>query len=170
MTGRSVRWTRWLGARFVGGPALLVVLACGPAPAPKAGIVPDALDDGWSVGVPADVGLDVEGLATLERRIDDGETSRPDAMLVVRHGVLVYERYFDGSRETRHDLRSATKSITSLLVGIAADKGILALDTRAVDRLPRYADRLGADGRKARITVRDLLRMRSGFDCDDSFS
>ncbi|MBC7793526.1 MAG: serine hydrolase [Clostridia bacterium] len=150
------------------GPlVLMTAAACGSTGGPKAGVVPDALADGWSVGLPADVQLDGRGIAELERRIDAGEVARPDSMLVIRHGVLVYERYFDGDRETRYDLRSATKSITSLLVGIAQDKGLLTVDTTVTERLPRYAEALGTDDRKSQITVRHLLQMRSGLNCDD---
>lgn len=147
--------------------SLLVLAACGPAPVPKAGVVPDALADGWQVGAPGDVGIRVEGIAELERLIDDGRLARPDSLIIVRHGVLVYERYFDGDRDDRRDLRSATKSITSILVGIAQDKGRLSVDTPAAQLLPRYGALLRSEERKSRITPRHLLEMSSGLDCDD---
>ncbi|MDD0148647.1 hypothetical protein PSY31_23460, partial [Shigella flexneri] len=66
--------------------ALVMAAACGSTGVPQAGVVPDALADGWNVGLPEDVGLDGYGIAELERRIDAGEVSRPDSMLVIRHG------------------------------------------------------------------------------------
>lgn len=65
------------------------------------------------------------------------------------------------------DLRSATKSITALVVGIAIDQGAFALSSRVVELLPEYAGELGDDPRKQAMTVEDLLTMRSGLDCND---
>lgn len=66
------------------------------------------------------------------------------------------------------DLRSATKSVTALLVGIAVDRGLLpGVDVPVADLLPRHRELLLADPGKAAITVEDLLTMRSGLACDD---
>ena len=51
-------------------------------------------------------------------------------MLVAQHGKVIYEKYFEGDEETLRDARSATKTITGSLVGIAVHKKKLALDTR----------------------------------------
>jgi CubicO group peptidase (beta-lactamase class C family) len=73
-----------------------------------------------------------------------------------------------GDAAAAPDLRSATKSITALLVGIALERGhIPSLQTRVSELLPAYRDALQSDPRKAAITVEDLLTMRSGLDCDD---
>jgi CubicO group peptidase (beta-lactamase class C family) len=66
------------------------------------------------------------------------------------------------------DLRSATKSITALLVGIAIDRGeIASVDAKVVDLLPELAEAWKGDDRKRAMTVEHLLTMRSGLDCDD---
>lgn len=66
------------------------------------------------------------------------------------------------------DLRSATKSITALLVGIALDRGELAsADARVVDLLPELAAAWRDQPGKQAMTVAHLLAMRSGLDCDD---
>jgi CubicO group peptidase (beta-lactamase class C family) len=87
--------------------------------------------------------------------------------MVIRHGQLILDANFypyDGSH--LHDMASATKSITTTLIGIAADKDYLALDDTLLSFFP---DRTIAnrDAWKEQITVRDLLTMTSGFDCDD---
>ena len=92
-------------------------------------------------------------------------------------GVLSFHLVKDGSLvaagveragRTAPDLRSATKSVTALLVGIALESGkIPSLQSRVVDLLPEYRELLQKDPRKAAITVEDLLTMRSGLDCDD---
>ena len=98
------------------------------------------------------------------------------AVLVTRHDKLVYERYFTGTDEhighyvgtltfdpeTKHDLRSITKSVTALLLGIAIGKGQIAgIDQPVLDLLPEYADPRAPE--KARITVRNLLTMSQGL-------
>lgn len=64
-------------------------------------------------------------------------------------------------------MRSAGKSITSALVGIAIDRGTLRLDATVPPLFPEYGELAGADPRKRRITVRDLLTMTSGLAADD---
>jgi len=86
------------------------------------------------------------------------------AIVIVRDGVLLSEHYFNGdSAATLHDIRSATKSLTSLLMGMAVDKQFVhGVD----DPISKYLPGLPADG-KQKIRIEDLLTMRSGLDADD---
>src|SRR5579862_313867 len=72
-------------------------------------------------------------------------------VLVERHGRVLAEAYFNGDDSTTlHDIRSATKSITSTLVGIALDRGLIrGVDQSIVDLLPLDRAVYG------RITLRD---------------
>jgi CubicO group peptidase (beta-lactamase class C family) len=66
------------------------------------------------------------------------------------------------------DLRSATKSITALLIGIAIDQGKIASVHEKISKfLPWHEGTLLKDPRKAQITIENLLTMRSGLDCND---
>ena len=66
------------------------------------------------------------------------------------------------------DLRSATKSITALLIGIAIDQGkIPSVREKVSAFLPAHEAVLVQDAKKAQITIEDLLTMRSGLDCND---
>ena len=108
-------------------------------------------------------------LARMETRIADGELRQVTSVLVADHDGLLYERYFGGAdRETRHDVRSASKSWTALLIGIALDRGELpGVDTRV---MPLFAERgpfAHPDPRKEAITVEDFLTMSSLLECDD---
>ena len=90
------------------------------------------------------------------------ELPRMRSILVSVDGELLVEQYFHGAAPHRAaNLKSASKSIISVLVGIALDQGHLdGIDT-TVDRFfPEYLD----DPAKARITVEDLLTMRSGLE------
>lgn len=154
----------------------LIALLATPAAAadtPPDCRAPAALDDGWAVAAPADEGFDPATLCAVGPAMQDRNAH---AVLVVRHGTLVYERYFTGEDErwgrplgriphdaaTKHDLRSITKSVTSLLIGIAVDYGwIKDIDAPVLSLLPQYADLRSPE--KDRITLRHLLTMSTGL-------
>jgi CubicO group peptidase (beta-lactamase class C family) len=89
---------------------------------------------------------------------------RLHSLLVSRHGELILERYFHGARATNFaNVKSASKSVISALVGIAIDRKLLPGVNAPI---APYFDELtaaGADARKRKITVEDLLTMRSGL-------
>jgi CubicO group peptidase (beta-lactamase class C family) len=87
------------------------------------------------------------------------DTTGGHAFMIVEGGSVVHEWYKEGPRFAR-DIASAQKSILSLLVGIAIDKGLLAIDT-PIDTI------LGtgwATGDTSTITTFHLLTMTSGLD------
>jgi CubicO group peptidase (beta-lactamase class C family) len=76
----------------------------------------------------------------------------------------VAESYFNGDdANTLHDIRSATKSITATLMGIAIERRFIK---SADDSIANYLPGLPRDG-KEKIRIRDLLNMRSGLDAND---
>jgi CubicO group peptidase (beta-lactamase class C family) len=124
--------------------------------------------------------------ANLERKFDAGLESGLlrdlHAVAMSRNGKLVLERYFAGRDEawgddlghvvfgpdTLHDLRSVTKSVTSLLYGIALEMGLVPpLDTPIVDGFAEYPD-LAADPERRRITVEHTLNMSMGMEWDEN--
>ena len=139
---RYVSGARWLW---------LLLLGVGMAAAPS----------GWSAGAGA-LTL-IETAAALEPAVARvTELPRMRSLLVSVDGELLAEQYFHGAAPHRAaNLKSASKSIISVLVGIALDRGHLdGLDT-TIDRFfPEYLD----DPAKAWITVEDLLTMRSGLE------
>jgi CubicO group peptidase (beta-lactamase class C family) len=65
-------------------------------------------------------------------------------------------------------LQSATKSYTSALVGIALDQGYLSsVDQKMMDFFPEVADQI-TDPRKEQITIRDMLKMRTGYPWEET--
>jgi CubicO group peptidase (beta-lactamase class C family) len=136
---------------------------------------PIAESDGWRVASLAEVGLDPAPLTAaldniLRTRTRDSTTPYIQGFLVARHGRLVLESYFYGFDVAQtHDFRSTGKSFTSALVGIAVDRRTgFGLDTLVANLFPEYRPLGHPDPRKDRITVRHLLTMTSGLDCDDS--
>lgn len=124
---------------------------------------------GWPMAAPADLGLASEALTAVAADIRSGKFAKIGSVLIARHGRLAYEEYFDGGVDSLRDTRSATKSITDLLIGIAIDEHKLSgVDARVLDLLPeRKASLQNNDPRKERITVEDLLTMSSPLECDD---
>lgn len=117
----------------------------------------------WQEVAPEEQGIDAQSLARLPPYIEE-ELPHVRSVLVVRHGYLVYERYFQGSsRNDVCNVMSVTKSFTSALVGIALKEGYLdSLDQRMVDFFPEHVTP-DMDPRVRRITLEHLLTMRSGF-------
>jgi CubicO group peptidase (beta-lactamase class C family) len=82
---------------------------------------------------------------------------------VHQDGALVREEYYlHTDADTPHDVRSVTKTVTSLLIGIAIDTGCLTSLDQTLGAL--LGDLAPTDPAKAAITLRDLLTMSSGFD------
>ena len=94
------------------------------------------------------------------------ERTYTNAMLVIRHGKIVFEDYRNRSDDmTRFISMSMAKTITSLLTGIALDEGkIASLD----DPLTKYVPELKGTGYDG-VSVRQLLQMRSGVDYDERY-
>jgi len=105
----------------------------------------------------------------METAVRSDEFKKIGSVLIARHGKLVYESYFEGEANTLRDTRSATKSITDILIGIAiAEKKLSGIDARVLQLLPEHAHRLqNPDPRKDKITVEDFLTMSSALECDD---
>lgn len=138
-------------------------------------------DDSWSVAEPDSLGLDDTQLQSLAGWLDRLPGCNVHAVVVARNGALAFECYRNGDDEkwrkpikaathgpgTKHDLRSATKSILGLLVGIAVGEGaVSSLDEPIFAYFSEYsALRTPA---KDRILLRHLLTMSAGFAWDEN--
>ncbi len=145
--------------------------------------VPKKLNDGWLTASLSDVGIDPvkikQMLGFIYRGGKNGDKLRRSngtlkfqkihSILIVKDDRLVFEEYFyDYSLGNRHDLASVTKSITSLLVGLAIEQGYIeGVDEKVLSYFPEYLPLRQPDERKDGITIEDLLTMRHGLACDD---
>ena len=135
---------------------------------------PPDLNDGLSVGDASDTGLSVETLEQLVQDIADEPIDRVNApyihaVLVAHDGLLVLEEYFHGhSADIPHDTRSASKSVSSLLIGLAMFGGEPIEATSNVWQSMRLHEGEPEDTRKQRIEMRHLLAMTPGLACDDN--
>lgn len=107
-------------------------------------------------------------LAEMDKAIISGAYPNIHSVLVAQDGKLAYERYFNGfNRDSLHDSRSSFKSVTSLLVGIAVDQHLIkSIDEKVHTFFPNDPI-FAADSLRRQITIRNLLEMKAGFDCDE---
>jgi len=131
-------------------------------------IAPENTGDGWRVSTPEAEGMDGSMLMSGLQAIRNGDYPRVDSVVVVKNDAVIAEGYFNGfARDSLHDVRSASKSVTSALAGIAIDQGLFGLDDTLAQHIPQFDSHTNMDDRKRAITIRHLLHMNSGLDCDD---
>jgi CubicO group peptidase (beta-lactamase class C family) len=135
---------------------------------------PSALGDGWPTQSPEASGIDRAGLEAtiqmlIDRPIDSNDVPLVDALLVARHGKLVLEEYFRGQdRDTQHALRSAQKSMTSVLAGaVMHEGGPLSVSSPVYKVMNGGTFPPDLEPRKRAMTLEHLLTMTSGLQCDD---
>lgn len=118
---------------------------------------------------PASAPPEASRFAAMDTAIRAGEFKKIRSVLVAVGGKTLFEGYYNGAdAATLHNTRSATKTITGMLVGLAIDRGFLP--SVAAPVLPFFRDReplANPDPRKAKITVEDFLTMSSLLECDD---
>jgi CubicO group peptidase (beta-lactamase class C family) len=123
----------------------------------------------WRQAEPAQVGLDAGRLSSLTTRLASNAIPGIHSLVIVRHGYVAVEEYFNGSSASVvHTMQSVSKSVTSLVTGIAIDDGKLTTSSRVFDLLPAYDSLVRGDDRKRAITVGHLLEMRSGINFHES--
>jgi CubicO group peptidase (beta-lactamase class C family) len=161
----------WLSA-----PLTLSLAHAQPCGVPKPGI------DDWKIEAQTAVGIDPKPLCAL---IDNIETNKRNihSVLVVRRGALVFEHYGRGvderwgsnlgevtfGPEVKHDVRSVSKSVVSLLIGIALERKLIEnIDQTVFSFLPQYAS-LRTPANEG-ISLRHLLTMSSGISWNEETS
>lgn len=149
---------------------------------------------GWPSSTPAAEGMDTAALDALDRELAAGKNGYVDSMLVIRHGRVVYEKTYDRAADYRrlfagkgapgiynyydpgwhpfykgtklHTMQSVSKSVTSALVGIAVGRGeIPGVDAKVMPFLADFG--IAAEPRRDKMTLNDVLTMRTGIRWDE---
>ena len=138
----------------------------------------------WQGAAAQEAGFDPGLERKLRAGIEAGLLRDVHGVLLSRGGRLVLEHYWAGPDEswgrslgtvafdaqTLHDLRSVTKSVTSLLYGIALDRGLVPPpDAPLLAQFPEYPD-LAADPARAGQTIGHALSMTLGLAWDETRS
>ena len=109
-------------------------------------------------------------LFALDSAVRAGSYEQITSILIAREGRVLFERYYSGADENSlHNTRSATKTIGTLLTGLAIREGFIQSENDLIfDYLGKDRAVENPDPRKDSITLADLLTMSSVLECDDS--
>jgi CubicO group peptidase (beta-lactamase class C family) len=153
--------------------AAWIATACGDPSAPAQLLGADAESywpgASWRTASPAEVGVDAQAISGLVAQLRSGSLGAEHALVIVRKGYVIADEYFAGwTADSIHTEQSVTKSVTSLVTGIAIGRGDLrGVEQPLVELLTRYTPIANLDDRKRALTVRDVLTMRTGLDWNE---
>jgi CubicO group peptidase (beta-lactamase class C family) len=121
-------------------------------------------EEAFPFSTPEDEGFSSKGLCDIFTYVKEKKVKNIHSLLVIRNKKIVLDAYFYPFRpDLRHDIASCTKSITSILIGIAIDKGYIESEDQLVSSFFPEIE-LTARGFET-LSIKDLLTMTSGFDC-----
>jgi CubicO group peptidase (beta-lactamase class C family) len=131
---------------------------------------PEQLNDGMATAGLEGSGLDPSLLATMMHQIVAGKYPNVHSILILKDNKLVFEEYFyEYTRDSLQEMRSATKSVVSALAGIAIHQGIVGgVHERLLHLLPEYHFD-NPSPLKEQITLQDLLDNQSGVNYDEAW-
>jgi CubicO group peptidase (beta-lactamase class C family) len=129
---------------------------------------PGDLKYGIAVGNISESGLDTALLKDMGKKLAAGKFPNMHSVLILKDNKLIFEEYFyEYDAGTLQEIRSATKSFYSALVGLAIDKKMIRSKNESVlGFFPEYNLKNPSPG-KYKITVENLLTNQSGLDCED---
>lgn len=109
-------------------------------------------------------------LSEMDSIVESGKYERITSILVAQNGQVLFEKYYnDNTIDSKHNTRSATKTMATLLTGIAIDKGFVDSEKDLIFKYLQHTLPVkNPDKRKDSITIEDLLTMTSVLECDDS--
>lgn len=149
----------------------------------------------WETSNPKAEGIDPIEIDSINQDIENGKYGLIDHFLLIRNGKIVFDKQYNQDYETisekfdttnhqynydhpgwhpyynysdLHTLQSVTKSITSILLGIAVDEGLISdINSPVISYFSTYAPDL-SDDRKMSITLHNLLTMQTGIEWNES--
>ncbi len=129
---------------------------------------PKVVSDGWETENLEKLYNNTSSLFEVLRQLEHNDHKINSFLLIKDHKLLLEEYYNDRTIGTPQDLRSVTKSIISILMGIAVDKGfVTSIDDPIQKYLPNIQPTKNLSPSKEQITIRHLLTMSTGLDCND---
>ena len=107
-------------------------------------------------------------IKTLKGEIAEGVFKNISSIVVIKNGKLLIEEYFNGeTRDSLHDPRSAGKSFSSTITGIAESEGYLKNEDQTLKEFYNIKSYENYTPQKENVTLKDLLTMSSVFDGND---
>lgn len=120
-------------------------------------------------GAGAQSKADASPFQEMETAIGAGDFEQITSVVIAVGDELFYEGYFDdGGVDGVRNTRSATKTVTGMLIGIAIDRGLLSgVGAKVLDFFADKGPLQHSDPRKSEITIEDFLTMSSLLECND---
>jgi CubicO group peptidase (beta-lactamase class C family) len=107
-------------------------------------------------------------IKTLKGNIEEGVFKQISSVIVIKNGKLLIEEYFNGeTRDSLHDPRSAGKSFSSSITGIAENEGYLKNEDQTLKNFYNIKSYSNYSPQKENVSIKDLLTMSSVFDGND---
>ncbi len=109
-------------------------------------------------------------LTKMDSTVKAGTYERIRSIVIAQGGKVLFENYYNGAdQNTKHNTRSTTKTIATLLTGIAIQKGHIKSEKETIFKyLKQHLPVKNPDKRKEAITIEDLLTMSSVMECNDN--
>ncbi|HVS93009.1 MAG TPA: serine hydrolase [Mucilaginibacter sp.] len=132
---------------------------------------PKQLNDGLVTADLKGSGLDAELLATMTHKIVAGDYPNVHSVLIIKNNKLVFEEYFyEYTRDSLQDMRSASKSVVSALAGIAIHQGIIKSVRETLPHLLPEYHFANPSLLKDQITLQDMLDNQTGVNYDEAWN
>ncbi|MDH3711929.1 MAG: beta-lactamase family protein [Cyclobacteriaceae bacterium] len=149
--------------------------------------------DDWEQTSPEAAGIEPLVIDSIHQEILEGKYGLIDHFILIRKGKVVMDHHYEQDYQSviekydttnhqynydhvawhpyykdtnLHTLQSVTKSVTSILLGIAADQGKISEASPVMSHFAAY-DFDRSDARKMNMSIKDLLTMRSGIEWDE---
>lgn len=109
-------------------------------------------------------------LHTMDSLVKQQKYENVKSILIAKDGKLLFEKYYgDYNQDSKHNPRSATKTMATLLTGIAIDKGFINSEKDNIFRYLKHKKPVqNPDPRKDKIILEDLLTMSCILETDDN--
>ena len=176
--------------RKITGLVIYVFILCSCSflkPAQATYHVPEQTDDGWETASLEAVGMDARRMEDFMNDLANYSDHWVHGVIVIKEGKLVFEEYFPGrdldlshlgnglvyttrnfDRDTLHSVTSVSKSVTSILMGIAIDKGLIqGTQETLFSYFPDYGQ--FSDPTTRQITLEHMLTMTSGLPWSEAY-
>jgi CubicO group peptidase (beta-lactamase class C family) len=115
--------------------------------------------------------MDAAGLDAAVDKLKQGGFQAIDSLLVVRKGALVLEYYANPEyygREYQHRMRSVSKSVTAMVVGLVIEQNLIpGVDVPVRGLIAEFFEGTVDDPRKDELTLEQVLTMTAGFEWDE---
>lgn len=131
----------------------------------KMGVQPIAAGSGFKL---SKAKLNKELIVALNTKVADQTYRMINGIVVMKKGELLLEQYYNGEkRETLHDPRSVSKSITGTLTGMAIREGFIRSENQMLKDFYQLRDYANYSSKKDSVRIVDLLSMSAAFEGND---